>query len=143
MTDNQTKVPFASPQWVEIARVVLERLVAEHGEEGTRYSVCEAFAEAPRAISDDNGFAAWSFFVDGKSVSVHVGRDDSADIQIQATWETSLEGARTVYTPEYLAEREKNPPPPPDDPNLKVSGDMTAIPRYLVELHNDMAVLTE
>lgn len=143
MTNSNAKVPFASPQWVEIARGVLERLVAEHGEIGTNYSICEAFAQAPVAIADANGFAAWHFSVEGKSVNVHVGRDENADVQIQATWETSLEGARTVYTPEYLAEREKNPPPPPDDPNLKVSGDMTAIPGYLIELHNDMAVLTE
>ena len=143
MTENQGKVPFASPAWVDIARGVLEDLVAQHGEDGVNYSVCEAFAEAPEEISDDEGFAAWYFYVEGKSVRVGVGRLTDTDIQIQATWKLSLDGARTVYTPELRAEWEKNPPQRPPDPNQKIEGDMTTLPAYLGELHNRLAVVTE
>ena len=34
MSENQAKVPFVSPAWVDIARGMLEELVSEHGEEG-------------------------------------------------------------------------------------------------------------
>ncbi|MEM7018649.1 MAG: hypothetical protein AAF512_15075 [Pseudomonadota bacterium] len=143
MTDNQTKAPFASPAWVDIAREVLEELVAQHGEDGQTLSICEAFVEAPAEIADADGCAAWHFYIDGKNVRVGTGRIAEADIQIQATWETSLPGARLVYTPELLAEWEKNPPERPVDPNQKVEGDMTNLPTYLMELHNRMAVVTE
>jgi hypothetical protein len=143
MTDNQEKVPFASPAWVDIARGVLEDLVSEHGEDGVSYSVCEAFLEAPAEIADADGVAAWNLRVEGKSVRVAVGRAADVDIQIQATWETSLPGARLVYTPEIIAERQKNPPPPSQDPNAKLEGDMGSLPSYLAELHNRLAVVTE
>ena len=143
MTDNQAKVPFASAAWVDIARGVMEDLVSRHGEDGEKYSVSEAFAEAPKEIADADGFAAWHFHVDGKSVRLGTGRATDADVQIQATWELSLPGARLVYTPELLAEWERNPPERPADPNQKIEGDMANLPRYLVELHNRMAVITE
>lgn len=143
MTENQTKNPFVSPAWVDQARSALEEIVAECGKEGTKYSVCETFLEAPSEFADDEGAAAWHFFVDGKSVRVGTGRIADADVSIQATWKTSLPRARMVYTPELIAEWQKNPPPPPDDPNIKVTGDTASLPDYLNELHNRMAVLTE
>lgn len=106
----QEKLPFASGLWVERARLELESVVAEHGEEGVKYSVCEAFAEAPAEFADDGGFAAWHFYVDGKSVQVGVGRVDDTDVYIQATWETSLPSARLVITPDIIAERAKTHP---------------------------------
>ena len=65
------------------------------------------------------------------------------DIQIQATWELSLSGAKLVITPELQAEMAKNPPQRPEDRNQKIEGDMANLPHYLLELHNRMAVLTE
>jgi hypothetical protein len=143
MTDDQAKVPFVSPAWVDIARQVLEELVSEHGVEGETCSACEAFAEAPAEIAGPDGFAAWYFYIDGKEVRVGTGRDDGCDIQIQATWEPTLPGARLVYTPELRAEWEKKPPQPPEDPNRKVEGDMSGLPSYIGELHNRLAVRTQ
>ena len=139
----ETKHPFVSPGWVGLAATGLTELIAKHGEEGVKYSVCEAFVDAPSAFADSEGFAAWHFFVDGKNVRVSSGRVDDTDIYIQATWETSLPGAKLVYTPELIAERTKNPPKAPDDPNLMIRGDMSSLPSYLGELHNVMAVATE
>ena len=132
---------FVSPEWVDLARKVLEDLVSEHGETGVKYSICEAFVGAPEELADENGELAWHFFVDGKEVEVASGRADT-DISIQATYATSLPRARLVYTPELTKEWEKNPPEPPDDPNLKVDGDTSTIPKYLSELHNRLAVAT-
>lgn len=140
---KENKVAFASPAWIEIARGVLEDLVSEHGKEGQAFSICEAFAEAPAEIADEDGFAAWHFYIDGKSVRVGQGRVDDADVQIQASWELVLPVARLVYTPELLADRAKNPPERPKDPNASQTGDMTKMPPYLLELHNHMAKVTE
>ena len=142
MTESQTKHPFASPAWVAQAGSALEEIVAEHGEEGAKFSVCEIFFDAPAEFADEDGVAAWHIRVDGKSVHVATGRIADADVCIQATWETSLPGARLVYTPELIAAWQDNPPEPPDDPNLKVTGETGALPGYLAELHNRMAVVT-
>ena len=143
MTDAHKKSPFASPAWVDQARSALEELVAVHGEEGTKFSVCETFFDAPAAFADDDGIAAWHMVVDGKSVHVATGRIVDADVDIQATWESSLPRARLVYTPELIAEWQESPPPPPDDPNLKVTGDPSDLPDYLAEFHNRLAVITQ
>lgn len=140
---KENKVAFASPAWIEIARGVLEDLVSEHGKEGQAFSICESFAEAPSEIADDDGFAAWHFYIDGKSVRVGQGRVDDTDAQIQATWELVLPVARLVYTPELLADWAKNPPERPKDSNASQTGDMTKMPPYLLELHNHMAKVTE
>ena len=137
------KVPFAGPEWVDAARDVLEDLVGQHGEEGVKFSVCEAFADAPDAIADSEGFAAWHFYIDGKDVKVGRGRVDDTDATIQATWELVLPRARLVYTPELLAEWAENPPERPEDPNGLQEGDMANIPSYLIELHNRLALITE
>ena len=133
-----TKVDFASAAWVDMARAVLEELVAEHAEDDTRFSVCEAFTDAPSRVAA-SGTAAWHFTINGKNVTVGQGELDEADIVIRADYQTSLPGARTVYTPEFLAQRESMPPPdiPPE-----IKGDTSALPPWLVELHNRLAVVT-
>ena len=103
MSDD-SKVLFAGPAWVDVARGVLEELVARHGKEGERLSVCEAFAEAPADIAADDGSATWHFAIEGKEVTVGSGLLEGADITIRATWELTLPNARLVYTPELLAE---------------------------------------
>ena len=125
MTDR--KYVFASPEWVECAGRVLEELVPEFGEEGQAFSVCEAIVEVPEEIADDD-CAGWSFYVDGKNVRFHPRRMDDTEVLLQGTWELELPGARTVYTPEYLAEQEKNPTPRPEDPNMVIEGDLTRLP---------------
>ena len=133
-----TKVDFASAAWVDMARTVLEELVAEHADDDTRFSVCEAFTDAPSRVAA-SGTAAWHFTINGKNVTVGQGELDEADIVIRADYQTSLPGARTVYTPEFLAQRESMPPPeiPPE-----IKGDTSALPPWLVELHNRLAVVT-
>ena len=143
MSENQAKVPFVSPAWVDIARGMLEELVSEHGEEGKNCSICEAFAEAPEEFADADGFAAWHFYITGKSVRVGTGRVTDTDALIQATWKPSLGGAKRIITPALAEEMKKNPPTPPPDVNRKLEGDRSKFPAYLRELHNRMAVITE
>ena len=132
------KVDFAGAAWVDAAREVLEDLVAEHCDEDTRLSVCEVFTNVPTRVAP-SGTAAWYFYIRGKSVTVGVGEVDDTYVKIRADYAAALPGARTVYTPEIVAEISARPPPePPPD----IQGDTSIFPAWLVELHNKMAVVT-
>ncbi|MCY3814390.1 MAG: hypothetical protein OXH15_21640 [Gammaproteobacteria bacterium] len=128
------KVDFAGAAWVDAARGVLEELVAEHCDDDTRLSVCEVFTDVPAKVAP-SGTAAWYFFINGRSVTVGTGEVDDTDVKIRADYETALPGARTVYTPEIVAELSSRPPP-------DVQGDTSIFPAWLVELHNKMALIT-
>ncbi|MEM7017974.1 MAG: hypothetical protein AAF512_11640 [Pseudomonadota bacterium] len=137
MTD-QTKVDFASAAWVDEARKELENLVSNHGEDGKNFSVCEIFTDAPKHVAE-SGTAAWYFYITGKTVKVGAGEINDADVTIRADYTETLPTARLVYTPEILAERAAQPP---DENSSNVEGDMSQAPPYLVELHNQLAVMT-
>ena len=56
-------------------------------------------------------------------------------------YQSALPGARTVYTPEYLASaRSRNRTPTRRSPNIQ--GDPSILPPWIVELHNRLAPIT-
>ena len=132
------KLDFAGPDWIEQARVVLDALVAEHGEDGKTFSMCEMFSGAPMGIAA-SGTAAWHFYIDGRAVRVGTGEAEDTDARIRADYEATLPDARLVYTSEILAERAQQPA---DGSTVQVEGDMSAMPPYLIEFHNRMALIT-
>jgi len=139
MSDGaNSRVEFASTAWIDIARSALQQIVAEHGEPGKRFSLCEVFTNAPRHIAP-SGTAAWHFYVDGRSVTVNAGEVDDADVKIRTDYQGILPRARQFYTPEILAERANEPPGAGFD---SVEGDMGLVPEYLVILHNRLAGIT-
>jgi hypothetical protein len=129
---NEAKAVLASGPWVDAARVILENLVAEHGEPGRTFSLCEVFNDAPREIAP-RGVAAWHFRIDGKSTSVGPGEIEDADVTITVDYAAVLPGARRVYTPQQLVER---------PPVGTTRGDLSKAPAYLLELHNRLALIT-
>ncbi len=133
-TTATEKVAFAGAEWVDIARSVLEELVAEHGRPGATFSVCETFTGAPPDVAGDGSTtAAWHFRIDGNAVTVARGEIDGADMNVRADYEASLPAARLVYTPEMLAKRASKP----------AAFGQPDFPPYLIELHNRLAVLTK
>ena len=133
------KVTFASPAWVDIARTVLEELVAAHGETGKSFSVCEVFTDAPPGMAGaDATTAAWHFRIVDKTVSVGEGEIVDADMNVRVDYESLLPLARLVYTPEMLADMERNPP----QFQGAATGDRSNMPPYLAALHNRLAVAT-
>ena len=135
---SDSKVTFASKAWVDEARRILEDLVATHGEDGVTFSVCEVFTDAP-VEADPSGTAAWYFYVDGSTVRVGQGEVDDTDVTIRADYTATLPTARLVYTPEILAERAKQRA---EAQASNAEGNMGKAPPYLVELHNQLAVIT-
>ncbi|MCH7816648.1 MAG: hypothetical protein IIC60_08785 [Proteobacteria bacterium] len=133
--EDSEKVAFGSSEWLARARQILEELVAEHGEAGTSFSVCEVFTDAPSGlIGPEDNVAAWHFSIVDNSVTVGEGESENADLQVKIDYHEVLPRARLVYTPEILEEMQRNPP----DPGF----DRSKIPSYLVELHNRLAVIT-
>ena len=137
MTETTKKLAFASSEWVDLARTVLEELVAEHGETGKSFSVCEAFTDAPEGLAGpDAATAVWHFRIVDNTVAVGEGEIDGADLSVRVAYAQALPMARMVYTPEMveqaraaraLAGDESQPTPP----------------AYLLELHNRLAVVTQ
>lgn len=133
-----SKVEFASAAWIAAAQDILADLAATRGRDEDLFSVCEQFSGAPESVAV-GGLAAWFFRIRGKSVEVRAGVLHEADVVVQADYTATLPTARLVYTPEYLAERqrkrESGEAPAP-------TGDWSRAPTYLVELHNRLAVIT-
>ena len=138
MTSPIEKVQFASLEWLDLARGVLEELVAEHGEVGTSFSVCEVFTNAPSGtIGTDSDNAAWHFRIVGTQVTVGEGEIDGADMSITVDYSKALPMAKRVY-PEFLGWLVV--------PLLRVISlfrGKPSAPAYLMDLHNRLALVTQ
>ena len=133
------KVVLGSVEWVDLARTVLEELVAEHGETGKSFSVCEVFTDAPEGLAGpDPTTAAWHFRIVGKTVTVGVGEIDGADMNVRVPYAQVLPIAKMVYTPEMIARARASQPQAGAEDNAQATP-----PAYLVDLHNRLAVLTK
>ena len=137
MTTQGTKVVFASHEWLDLAREVLEDLVAQHGKAGTSFSVCEVFTNAPdEMIGPDATKAAWHFCIVDKTVTVGEGEIDSADMTVSVDYEKALPMARRTY-PAILGRLVM--------PVIRMSSYLRrkpSPPAYLIHLHNRLARVT-
>ena len=139
MTETTKKLAFASSEWVDLARTVLEELVEEYGETGKSFSACEVFTDAPEGLAGpDLTTAAWHFRIVGKTVTVGEGEIDGADMSVRMAYAQVLPLAKMVYTPETLARTQAGQPQAEAGDN-----DKPTMPTYLLELHNRLAVLTK
>jgi len=126
-------VTFGSAQWLELARRVLETLVAEHGEDGRSFSACEVFTDAPDGLMGaDDHTAGWHFVIDGKTVTVGEGAIEGADMSVRVPYRRALPMARRAV-PSFgimvygvLCRLIRRPAPPV----------------YLADLHNQLARVT-
>ena len=131
------KAVFASSEWVDMARTVLEELVAEHGETGKSFSVCEVFTDAPEGLAGaDATTAAWHFRIVDKTVTVGEGEIAGADMNARVGYAEMMPHVKMVFTPEMVKQAQSMQPQGGGDGNATP-------PSYLVELHNRLAVLTK
>ena len=135
MNEAINKVTFGSHEWVNSARLILEDLVEAHGEQGTEFSVCEVFTDAPIGLAGpEETISSWHFRITGKSVEVGEGEIEDADVSVRVDYQEVLPKARLVYTPEILEEARKDSPISEQD--------RSKMPAWLIELHNSLAVIT-
>lgn len=138
MTAPVTKVVFASSEWLELAREVLEDLVAQHGSPGASFSVCEVFTNAPEGLmGPDPTSAAWYFRIRDNAVSVGAGEIEGADMRIRVDYAKALPAARRVY-PVFLAKLLM-----PVVRLLSYLRRRPSPPSYLLDLHNRLALVTQ
>ena len=122
--------------------------MAEHGESGKSFSVCEEFTGAPPGMAGRaKTIAAWHFRIVGETVAFGEGKIAKADMNVRVDYEAALPLARRAYTPEMLAHTERNRPEAEydsagDRASLPAIDDRANLPAYLIELHNRMAVVT-
>ncbi|MCH7816489.1 MAG: hypothetical protein IIC60_07970 [Proteobacteria bacterium] len=128
-TAATSKVILGSPEWLALARVVLEELVATHGKTGKSFSVSETFTDAT--------VAAWHFFIIDKTVSVAEGALDDADMTVSVSYERALKGAKIVY-PAFLGWLLM-----PIMRVIRLLRNQPNPPSYLMQLHNRLAVVTQ
>ncbi len=135
--DVTQKVTFASVEWVDLARTVLEELVAAHGESGKSFSVCEVFTDAPEGLAGpDATTAVWHFRIVDKAVTVGEGEINGADLDVRVAYAKALPMARMVYTPEMAKQLRAA--------RAQAEGDAQPTPpAYLLELHNRLALATK
>lgn len=137
-TAATSKVILGSPEWLALARVVLEELVATHGKTGKSFSVSETFTDAPEGlIGPDATIAAWHFFIIDKTVSVAEGALDDADMTVSVSYERALKGAKIVY-PAFLGWLLM-----PIMRVIRLLRNQPNPPSYLMQLHNRLAVVTQ
>ena len=133
---STAKVILASPEWLALAREILEDLVATYGQPGKSFSGSETFIDAPAGlIGPEPTVAAWHFTIEDKTVAVGEGAIDGADIIVKVSYERALKGAKVVYPAivGWLAM-----------PIVNVLGFFrrkSSPPAYLMQLHNRLAVL--
>ena len=92
------RVEFFSDEWVATAKAQLERLVQRNPDalEGVRYSLCEAFSNAPPHLGLADNLACWTLrFADG-AVQVQRGRDDNPDLVVTGDYQAIMPVAHAV-----------------------------------------------
>jgi len=141
MTENSAvatdKVILGSPEWLTLAREILEDLVATHGKTGKSFSVSETFIDAPTGlIGPEPTVAAWHFTIIDKTVSVGEGAIEDADMNVKVSYERALKGAKVVY-PAIVGWLVM-----PIVRVLRLFRRKPSPPAYIMQLHNRLAVLT-
>jgi hypothetical protein len=140
MSEEKTKFEFVSNEWIDQAKIILNDLVSQFGEEGVSFSVCETFSDVPKAIHT-SGIASWHFYIDGKSVRVGKGKVADVDVKINFDYAKASIIAKVFYTEEIIAKQKEETEKAKEASAIAGKG-FKEPPDYLPELHNRLALLT-
>jgi len=145
------KVEFGSDAWLALAERTLKDVVAERRDSiaGEQLTISEVFVDAPTHLCRDGlTEIAWSLQIaDGKAV-VEPRERTPADYRIRADYNSTLTGARTVYSldPAEAATRIESRQQAVADGLMQQEGSLDAVSpamrAVVIELHNRLAVRT-
>lgn len=92
------RVEFFSDAWVAAASAELARLLRRHAGtmQDVRYSLCEAFADAPPHLGLPDNVACWTLRFSGAEVVVECRRDETADLVVTGEYQTVMPAAQAV-----------------------------------------------
>ena len=139
MTD---KIEFASPEWHEHLKALLDRYTAQVGS-GLELTLCEVFTNVPAHLDKDgSGRIAWNCRIAGGKVEFRDGEIAEADIKTIADYDFVLRLARMKMEEERLAEYRTIQAEGAALGKLSTTGDNSRVPASFYGMHNEMAEVT-
>lgn len=137
-----TKVEFASPQWLDALKSMIERYMALAPPD-LELSICEVFTGVPKHLDKDgNGIIAWHCRISGGRLDFCEGAIDDADIKTVADYAFVLPLARMKIDPGTMAEYQALQAEGARLGKIKHSGDRSKVPEAFYGMHNALADLT-
>lgn len=141
---------FLSPAWLDAATAFLtQEVAARAGLRGVRFSICEAFDDAPPHLCGDaaNGRVAWHFRLADGAVQVAAGEAQDVDLFVGGDYQHVLAMAQTVYAagPEALARARRELAHRAKGDPMRMRGALPEQPevmRLLGDLHDHLAAHT-
>lgn len=136
------KVEFASPEWLETLRGMIERYIAL-APAGLELSICEVFTGVPKHLDKNgDGVIAWHCRIRGGRLDFRDGAIDDADIKTIADYDFILPFARMKIEPGNMAEYQAQQAEGVKAGKVVHSGDRTKVPPAFYGMHNELADLT-
>lgn len=136
------KVEFASPEWHERLRILLDRYTAEAGPD-LELTLCEVFTDVPAHLDPDgNGRIAWNCRIAGGEVEFRDGEVTDADIKTIADYDFVLRLARMKMEEGTLAEYRAIQAEGAALGKLNTTGDPSRVPPSFYGMHNELAEIT-
>jgi hypothetical protein len=138
------KFEFASDAWLAALKVLIAKYAAEAGPD-TNLSICEIFTGVPAHLDKHgDGIIAWHCIVEnGKLVTFEETGIPEADVRTEVDYDFVLPIAKTVYTPDAMAEVSAYMARGAAEGKSKSSSkDRGKVPPSFVGMHNDLALRT-
>ena len=138
-----SKVEFASPEWLDALRGMLDRYSAAAGPD-VNLSICEVFTGVPRHLDKNgDGVIAWHCRIaDGRVTLFADGEVDDADIKTIADYDFILAFARMPITPETNADYQAQQAEGVKSGKVVHTGDRSKVPPAFYGMHNELAEMT-
>jgi hypothetical protein len=136
------KVEFASPEWLETLRAMIERYIALAPPDLT-LSICEVFTSVPAHLNKNgDGIVAWHCRILNGKLEFRDGAIDDADIKTIADYDFILPFARMKIEPGNMTEYQAQQAEGARMGKVKHEGDRSKVPPAFYGMHNELADLT-
>jgi hypothetical protein len=136
------KVEFASPEWLETLRGMIERYMALAPPD-LALSICEVFTDVPAHLDKNgDGVIAWHCRIKNGKLDFRDGAIDDADIKTVADYAFILPFARVKIEPGDMAEYQAQQAEGARLGKVVHEGDRSKVPPAFYGMHNELADLT-
>lgn len=136
------KVEFASPEWLEALKAMIQVYMAKAGPD-VKLSICEVFTGVPKHLDKHgNGVLSWHCRIADGKLHFAEGEIHDADIKSTCDYTFILPFARMKVTPSTMAEYEHMQVEGVKAGKLKREGDRSKVPAAFYGMHNDLAEIT-
>lgn len=136
------KVEFASPEWHETLKGMIERYMALAPPD-LELSICEVFTGVPKHLDKNgDGVIAWHCYIKGGRLDFRDGAIEIADLKTIADYDFILPFAKMKIGPDNMAEYQAQQAEGAKLGKVLSTGDRSKVPQAFYGMHNDLADLT-